>query len=153
MTLTTHATIGAVIGAATGNPFLALAAGFVSHFLVDMIPHGDSELYKKHKSKTAGKAAVRFVTIDAIIAIIVVALMVALSSHTLSLAVALGVIGSILPDLVIGIQDGFKIGWLKWFTKLHFFFHNMISKKTGDMPLRYALVGQAVVVIVLQRFF
>jgi hypothetical protein len=44
MTLTTHATLGAVIGRATGNPVLAFIFGFISHFLIDMVPHGDTGL-------------------------------------------------------------------------------------------------------------
>ncbi len=49
MTATNHTVTGAVIGAAIGNPWLALPAAFFSHFLIDMLPHyqlGD------HKSKS-----------------------------------------------------------------------------------------------------
>lgn len=153
MTLTTHAVIGAVIGAATGNPLLAFTAGFISHFLVDIIPHGDRELYNNHKSKTKHRRAYAYVTVDAIVAIIVVALMIASSHHTLSMPIALGIIGSVLPDLLIGLYEGFHIKSLTWFHRFHFFFHNMASDKYGDVPLRYALVGQLMFVVLVQPWF
>ncbi len=153
MTLTTHAVIGAVIGAATGNPILGFLLGFASHFIVDMIPHGDRELYEGHKSKHNHKRAYAYVTVDGIIAVMIVALMVAFSHHTLSLTIALGVIGSVLPDLIIGIHEAFHVKSLKWFHKLHFFFHNMLSDKYGDVPLRYALIAQIIFIIGIQRLF
>ncbi len=44
MTLTTHVAIGAGIGVLVGNPELGFVLGLVSHFMVDMIPHGDTLL-------------------------------------------------------------------------------------------------------------
>ncbi|MCA9325530.1 hypothetical protein KDA23_05720 [Candidatus Saccharibacteria bacterium] len=42
MYVSVHATVGAVVGQQTGNPLLAFGAGFASHLLLDVIPHGDS---------------------------------------------------------------------------------------------------------------
>ncbi len=39
MTATNHALTGAVIGLTLGNPLLAVPAAFVSHFILDGIPH------------------------------------------------------------------------------------------------------------------
>lgn len=154
MTLTTHAVIGALIGGVTGNPALALGLGFGSHFLVDIIPHGDREIYEGHKTKTAQKRAIAFVITDAAAAIIVVALMITSStSHGLSLPVALGIVGSVLPDFINGIYEAWEVHALEWFNKLHFFFHNMISDRLGDVPLRYGLLGQFVFIVLVQRFF
>ena len=154
MTLTTHAVIGAVIGGATGNPMLAFWIGFASHFLVDIIPHGDREIYEGHKTKTAQKRARAFVTLDGIAAVIVVALMLAFSpDHTLSLAIAMGVIGSVLPDFINGAYEVWEPKWLDWFNRFHFYFHNMISDRTGDVPLRYGLVGQMIFIALIQRAF
>lgn len=153
MTLTTHATIGAVIGAATGNVLLAFLFGLLSHFLVDIIPHGDRDMYEGHKNKTAQKRALAFVTLDAIIAVMVVSLMFAFSEHTVNAIIAAGIIGAVIPDMIIGMHEILRIKSLEWFHKLHFFFHNMISDKWGDIPLKHALAGQFVIVVFLQRFF
>ncbi|HJN85179.1 MAG TPA: hypothetical protein QF873_02585 [Patescibacteria group bacterium] len=154
MTITTHATLGAVIGVSTGNIWIAFFAGFISHFLIDIIPHGDRELYEGHKTKTAVKRAYRFVTIDALVAIIVLALMFGLSPHQgLNAVIAAGVIGSVLPDLIVGVHEAWNPKKLDLFSKVHFFFHNMISDRIGDVRLRNALIGQAVFIIALQKFF
>ena len=39
MTATNHALTGALIGLSIGNPWLALPAAFVSHFVLDAVPH------------------------------------------------------------------------------------------------------------------
>lgn len=154
MTLTTHAVIGALIGSATGDPSAAFWLGFGSHFLVDIIPHGDREIYEGHKSKTAQKKALAFVTLDGITALIVIALMLAFSpDQSLTLAIALGVVGSVLPDFINGAYEAWEMKSLEWFNKFHFFFHNMVSDRTGDVPLRYGLLGQAVFIGLVQRFF
>ncbi len=154
MTLTTHATLGAVIGAATGNPLLGFGLGLLSNFLIDIIPHGDRELYENHKRKQKHRRAYAFVTLDGITAVIVIALMTGFQPiQNLNASIALGVIGSILPDLLIGLHEAFRIKWLGWFHRFHFFFHNMISNRWGDVPLRYALLGQALFVIILQNWF
>jgi len=41
MTAINHALTGAFIGIATGNPWVAVPAAFISHFLCDAIPHFD----------------------------------------------------------------------------------------------------------------
>ncbi|MFH1346713.1 MAG: hypothetical protein ABIH10_00490 [Spirochaetota bacterium] len=39
MILTTHAIVGAAAGRIFSDPFMAFAAGFASHFILDAIPH------------------------------------------------------------------------------------------------------------------
>lgn len=41
MTATNHALTGAIIGLAVHNPWLAIPAAFVSHFILDATPHFD----------------------------------------------------------------------------------------------------------------
>lgn len=153
MTLSTHAAIGAVIGASTGSIWIAFVAGFISHLLVDMIPHGDRDIYEGHKSRTARKRALAFVTLDSVSAIIIVSLMFAYSDHTLNAVIAAGIIGSVLPDLVNGVYEAFEMKWLNWFHRMHFFFHNMVSDRTGDIPLRWGLFAQLFMILGLQRWF
>lgn len=39
MTATNHVLTGAIIGLAVSNPFLAVTAAFLSHFVLDALPH------------------------------------------------------------------------------------------------------------------
>jgi hypothetical protein len=51
MILTTHAITGAAVASAMPNhPVLGFTAGFVSHFLLDAIPHWDYELRSSKKN-------------------------------------------------------------------------------------------------------
>jgi hypothetical protein len=151
MTLTTHATLGAVIGHTVGNPVMAFVFGFVSHLLVDMIPHGDtgiSDNYHVHKKNK--KAALAYVMVDAIFAIFFI-LMLANTRDVSSLQTfSWGIVGAVLPDLFVGLYEITHSPILRWFNKVHFFFHDYFVKKKGDVPLKYAILAQVVLIAYLQ---
>lgn len=151
MTLTTHATLGAVIGHAVGNPILAFVFGFISHLLIDMIPHGDTVLadnYKVHKKDR--KKALAYVMVDAIVAIFFVLLLTNTKSLGDMQPFTWGIIGGVLPDLLTGIYEITKTKWLKKFNEIHFLFHDCVVKRKGDVRLKHALVAQAVFIVLLQ---
>lgn len=151
MTLTAHAAIGAVIGEAIGNPILGFVIAIAIHFLIDIIPHGDNFLSNNFRIlKRHRKQAVAYVTVDAICAILFVLFIVNVRDVALIRPISMGIIGSVLPDLLVGLYDVTKSKYLRWIFDLHFIFHNLIIKKHGDIPLRYALIAQAVLVILLQ---
>lgn len=150
MTLTTHAAIGAAIGSAVGNPVLGFALGAASHFLVDMIPHGDNQLadlFRIHKKKR--KLAVAYVMVDGVIAMYMVMAIFLVRTDGTNIAFAAAVAGSVLPDLLVGLSDIFRTRALKQFYRFHFYFHDFFSRKYGDVPLRWALIGQAVFIAVI----
>ncbi len=151
MTITTHAAIGAGIGFSIGNPVIGFFLGLCSHFLVDMIPHGDSaisENFRVHKKK---KGPVAYTTIDGLIAIYLVLAFFNVRGDVTSLALSAAIAGSILPDLLIGLYDATKSKHLKLFYDFHFFFHDFFTSRKGDVKLRYALLGQAMFVVLLTR--
>ncbi len=151
MTLTTHATLGAVIGHTVGIGYLAFIFGFISHFIVDMIPHGDtgmSDNFRVHKKRR--KHAVAYVMVDAIIAIFFI-LLLANTRDIESMSVfSWGIVGSVLPDFLVGVYDITKTPLLRWFNTLHFYFHDIYVKRKGDVPLYYALMAQIVLIAYLQ---
>ena len=121
MTLTTHATMGAVIGHATGNPLAAFVIGFIVHLLV-----------------------------DAIVAMTLVMILFNVKDIVSIREFTWGIVGSVLPDMLVGLYDLTKSRFLKWFFDLHFFFHDYFVKKRGDVPLYYALLAQIVLIAYLQ---
>jgi hypothetical protein len=151
MTLTAHAAMGAVIGEAVGNPLLGFVAAVVIHFLIDIIPHGDNFLSDNYRVlKRRRKQALAYVTIDAVCAILFVLFIVNIRDVALIRPISLGIVGSVLPDLLVGLYDLTKTKYLRWAFNLHFVFHNILIKKRGDIPLRYSLIAQAVLVLLLQ---
>lgn len=151
MTLTTHATIGAVIGHAVGIPFWAFIFGFISHFLVDMIPHGDTGLsdnFRVHKRKR--KRAVAYVVVDAIIALFFVLILANTRDLESIRTFSWGIAGSVIPDLIVGLFEVTKTPALRWFIRLHFYFHDFFVHRKGDVPLYYAIMAQIVLIAYLQ---
>lgn len=151
MTLTTHATLGAVIGHAVGNPVIAFVGGFISHFLIDMIPHGDtgiSDNFRVHKRRQ--KQAVAYVAVDAIVAVFFVLLLANTRDIDSMRTFTWGIVGGVLPDLIVGLYEVTKTPLLRWFNIMHFFFHDYFVKRRGEVPLYYALLAQVVLIAYLQ---
>jgi len=118
-----------------------------------MIPHGDNQLgdlFRVHKRR---KLAVTYVTIDAIVAILLLLAMFAARTGLDNTAFIAAVAGSVLPDLLVGLADATKWPSLKRFAKFHFFFHDFFSRKHGDVKLKYALAGQAGFIVILMNMF
>lgn len=149
MTLTTHAAIGAFIGSVVGDPVIGFMTGATSHFLVDMIPHGDNQLADLFRVSKRRKIPVAYVTIDGVIALLLVLTLSAADVGVSSVAFSAAVAGSILPDLLVGLADATKWKSLKRFSKFHFYFHDFFSRKHGDVKLKYALAGQAGFIVAL----
>lgn len=53
MTATGHALVAALIVAKFPNPYIALPASLISHFALDLIPHWDTGLHHREKTRNA----------------------------------------------------------------------------------------------------
>lgn len=155
MFLATHATVGAMIGRAVPNPILAFILAFFSHFLMDMIPHGDSHVYDDYTKGKRVRMAVSYTVIDAVITAY---LIVGISQARLfdnGMAVAAGIIGGLLPDLLIGVYEITKTRFLTSFHRFHFFMHNLVVNrkwvtKNGDFSFLAGVSYQLVILVILQ---
>ena len=92
MLITNHVLSGAIIGAVTRRPAVALAAGVVSHFVLDATPHwgdcaDDPSLFLR--------VAVR----DGLTGLAVMGAIAALAPPSARTAVLAGMAGAALPDL------------------------------------------------------
>jgi hypothetical protein len=70
MTATNHALTGALIGLAVHNPWVALPAAFLSHFVCDMIPH-----FGPSKDWLTTRPFRYYLLIDALLCLLLVALL------------------------------------------------------------------------------
>lgn len=143
--------MGAVIGKATGNPLLGFVFAFIAHLLVDMIPHGDTGLsdnFRIHKKNQ--KLAVAYVAVDAIVALIFVLLLANNYRGTDDFqALTWGIVGGVMPDFLVGVYEVTKSPLLRWFYKVHFFFHDFFVKRRGEVPLYYAILAQVIFIAYL----
>ncbi len=102
MFLTTHAAAGIFIAHQSENPLVVFLGAFVSHFVLDFIPHGDEKLYHDEKWKTQRRYR-RVVIINAIDVVGVIGLSLWAVSHGQTVDHSLrllGILGSILPDFL-----------------------------------------------------
>ncbi len=130
MFVTTHAALGALIGQQLPNsPFAAFVLGMASHFLSDIIPHGDTHLYKNYIAGYKRGNSIAYVVIDGIVSVFFTLFLFNLGLGDAKLSVSLGIVGGMLPDLLVGVYEVFRIPGLKWFHRFHFFFHNMVSEQ------------------------
>jgi hypothetical protein len=128
MIATSHVIIGGTVGVITGNPALGFAAGIVSHFLMDMVPHLDSPFpihYQddQYDQPIWDKKLLIFAWIDSVAAMI---LTIAIWYWKFDLIFfspyAWGALGAYLPDLL----DNTPL-WSAKIHRLHFFkpFHSV----------------------------
>lgn len=150
MFLATHAVTGALIAKVAPNPVVAFALGFVSHFVLDMVPHGDAEMYKKYQNGERMGQSMAKVMIDGVVTLYLVLAMREANlfdhEHRVSAAIA----GSVLPDLIVGFYLGTKTKYLKWFHDFHIRIHNVIVNRYRDVSFMTGLVMQIILLIILQ---
>ncbi len=123
MFLTAHATVGALIGQSIPNPWIAFLLGFISHFAVDLIPHGDQNLIGEgtHKQKMVKLFALT--AVDLSILGILTYYWYTHSTFLHPLSVAAGMFGAMLPDGLQGITMISNERLLLRFKHLHDQFH------------------------------
>lgn len=168
MFLTTHAAAGIFIANHFGHPFAVFGLSFLSHFVLDFIPHGDESLYRDREWKVE-KRYRHVLYYNAIDFAVLVGL--TLWAYTYSppgdtSLMLLGVFGAVVPDflsyLFPVIHERFSwlffIRWLYAATKptglryivraqnwLHQVLHHEIIRR--DVPFRYGLALQVILVI------
>lgn len=145
MFVTTHAAIGALIASQfPGHPYIAFFLAVASHFLSDIIPHGDTHLYKGYVAGFKVKRALAYVLVDSIVAMFLTMYVLNSDIFVDRRTVTIGIIAGVLPDFLVGVYELFKFKWLKWFHRVHFFFHNMVTEHR-DLSFRSGFVMQVVV--------
>lgn len=150
MLIATHALIGAFVGERLSDqPGLAFLLGAALHFLTDMIPHGDSGLMKGYMSGSKVRRAIAYVVMDACLTIYLILVLFNTRFVEHRFAIAMGIAGGILPDLLASL---YHIAGLKAFRplyRLHFFFHDFISSRKGDISFLSGIAMQCCILAVL----
>ena len=141
--------MGVLIGQNVPTPGLAFCLGVASHFMLDLIPHGDSQLYKNYKDGNAVKKSLIYVAVDSILAIIILIYLLETAPYASRGTMVSGVIGGIIPDFLVALGEGVKIRPLLWFQRLHMRIHDAIASRIGNIPLGTGIVMQLAVLAVM----
>ena len=136
MVLTTHAVVGGAIGRLIStNPILAFVVGFLSHFVLDVVPHWDYPLESK-TSDTRGVNQLHFrlgwpavidfsrIGLDLLIGFFLAYwIFPSASGSWLTSSVAWGAIGAVLPDALQFVYVQWRPRFLSSLQRFHMFVH------------------------------
>lgn len=159
MVLSTHLVIGGVLGRALSvSPALAFAAGVVSHFILDALPHWDYQLGSTRDGATAldrnmdlssRSFAFDLIKIGSDLAIGIVVLLATgyLFRWPLGSSMFWGALGGILPDFCQFLY--FKLRWpsLRALQRFHLWAH--ASRRLNDWRIFGPLLQVALVLVVI----
>lgn len=149
--MVTHGAIGALIGEQTASAGLAFILGLVSHYFLDIIPHGDDDSVETFKTESNFRKVLGAIMMDSVLGIIF--LLLYFTNTTKSgvelWPVVAGIAGAVIPDLLVGFY---------YVNKKYFFRHNFFHLKIHDLikvhvPFRVAFAVQIVVIILLWNFY
>ena len=168
MFLATHAVVGLAIAQRVESPLAALGLAFLSHFVLDFIPHGDQDLYRdwewKHQKRFRRVAVINLIDLG----ILTLLLLWLYAQHSLPQTALLsaGVIGSILPDLITlffpvihkRLTWLFLIRWLDsfshrtrltYFLKQHNRWHDIFHRLVNYRISLITAIGVQVIIIII----
>jgi len=146
MFLIVHASVGAVLGEQMNQPVAAFGAGVISHFLVDMIPHGDEVIGRRLFQKGRKHLIVALAVLDVAAASLLIITLLLVGLLTNATAAVIGAVGAVLPDVLQGFS-GLADGRL-WprFVALHQWSHRLLN---CEVPTYVGFSIQALALIVL----
>ena len=158
MFITVHAAAATILGKQTTNVGLAFLLGVISHFVLDMIPHGDEQLGKTFfgnkikylKDKGELKLMAMYGSIDSVFLAMFLLFLFKNFEFANSDTVIWAIIGGILPDFIMALYKLTELKILKPITDFHFYIHRfLVTKLKADLPLKYGVVMQICFMIFL----
>jgi hypothetical protein len=140
MIISAHVGAGALVGLVAGRPLPAIAAGFASHLVMDVVPHwgaapGEDWIPVAKKDGIAGLAAMGLLT--------------AVAGPERALAVGAGMVGACLPDTdKLGVYFVGRSPWPAAFDR----FHGWIQTESPhllprDVAIAAGLIGAGAAVL------
>ncbi|RJQ14341.1 hypothetical protein C4553_01345 [Candidatus Parcubacteria bacterium] len=141
MTLATHSVIGASLAnIITINPWLGFIVGFVSHFLLDAIPHWDYHLGsmqedKSNKLNNDMKINKSFffdlikIGTDMFIGLLIIFVLHGVPRETLFTPLIFGAVGGVMPDALQFFYFKLRIEPLISIQKFHIWIHTKVRLK------------------------
>src|SRR3989338_1231241 len=129
MFLTSHATAAVLIAEQIHSPTLAFALGWLSHYLLDMIPHGDDELLTNLPRRAFLVAFTKIAALDALIMLGWLWVLLGRGAIALTPATGAAIVGSLLPDILNGVYLVTRSRLIEWNHRVNDWAHTAIIKK------------------------
>lgn len=135
MMITPHVLFGASLATAISNPFILVASAFISHFVLDMIPHKDYEI-------TPLKANFYKLVIDAGVSAILLFSVIGTLPLEKQALFALGGFFGILPDGLWMLYRLFNWKFLERYVEIHNSLHWLLITEDHKTHLALGLFTQ-----------
>lgn len=145
MFLTVHAAAGILIGSKIANPPLAFLLGIISHYFMDIIPHGDEHLSELTDHEKQIKKLFLITSVDSL-GVLTVFYFLTNYGPLYSLSLITALIGSLLPDFLWGLDEVFNLKFLKPLIKLQNRLHHLIKTEVSFK------IGMLIQIITLALF-
>jgi len=157
MLILAHSTVGLLIGTAVKNPVLSFFLAWLSHYILDFIPHSDTGYFKtKGENWLQNKKIVAWVIGDGLLSVFLLMAIIFKRGFQLSLITAY--LGSLLPDVIDNSPFWSKtlhqkIPLINWgYRHIHNHFHHTVTNTrlfTWVTVLSY-LVNLGIIVYLLK---
>ncbi len=144
-----HFLFGALIGKSFESLLLISVLAFISHFLLDAIPHYDQGSFKQRKEDLTARDW-GFIVLDVLIGFSLV-LFFALKFNFWQ--IAFGAFFAVLPDLISNIGWKFKLLRKPFFKQFHDFHDKISFKLTPEFKWLGVLLQAVVIAAILALLF
>lgn len=142
MFLTSHTAAAILIATKIQNPFFGFILGLLSHFILDIVPHGEGGLFagnQSHRQKLLSLA--KLAAVDFLVALILLVSTLYFLKPNNNFIFIATVSGAVLPDFLWGSIELFKLKFLNWFLVLHHRAHDLLDIV---YDIKYGLLVQTV---------
>jgi hypothetical protein len=150
MLLTPHILVGALLGSKIQSPWLVFIIAFISHFILDAIPHREYEIRSLKKKKINKKFFIDLLQVLTDLTIGMGATIFFVWHTPYRNHALLGMIAAILPDGLTFIYWRTKMPMLKALTNFHCL--TVHPKNNKNTPLIWGL-GSQLIIVAIAVFF
>jgi len=153
MLLSVHATVGAIIGQNVSTAILAFVLAFISHFVLDIFPHGDEALVKAYRGNFKNRGMIYLIIFDVATTAILIPLLFLTQKVNFMPTVIWGIIGGVIPDFFVGIYE-ITHKHFRRTHKLHAWLHNILGHQIGgrtklNMSLKFGILIQIILIYLI----
>ena len=127
MVVSVHTLAGAMLSELPFHAVIIFFISFFSHFLIDMIPHGDEHVFKGCPREMRLKSIKKFITLDLTVSFTLILFCFIYYPSSQYIYLFAGIFGNLLPDLLVVLHEIYKFKFLEKFHRLHTYFHDFIK--------------------------
>lgn len=149
MFITPHTSAAIWISTKVTDPGLAFVFGLISHFILDIIPHGDEDI-GSHKTTKRGRFIymMKVATVDVILSVALLYFYITRHQDYNRSAMAGAVVGAWLPDVAWIAIENFKMTSLYWYIVWHGRIHNAFGWRYSPV---YGVPFQIIVTLLILK--